>query len=62
MSLKERRVEVEAGEQMTPDEFRRWVIEPVTKALSNNENRKQAKAARTARYRAASRRMERYDT
>jgi len=47
---------------MNSEEYKSQTIAPVIKALSKNQKTKQAKAARIARYRAASRRMERYDT
>ena len=46
--------------KMTPDEFRRLVIEPVTKAL--NKNSTQTKIVRAARHRAAKRKIEHYNT
>lgn len=64
MSLKERRIETETNEQMTPNEFRRYVIEPVNKVLSKNSIpiKTSLKAARRARYSEAQKKMKRYDT
>ena len=47
-------------EQMTPNEFRRYVIEPVDKALNKNSIPTK-KLTRTTRRRVA-KKMERYDT
>jgi len=47
---------------MHSEEYKSRTIAPIIKVLSKNQKTRQAKEARIARYRAASRRMERYDT